>query len=71
MMTQEQISKTLGFSQPTISLTLAGKKKVSWPMAERLAEMFPGRSIKQWKNATPDQIRAAFSFLERTVNVRD
>jgi plasmid maintenance system antidote protein VapI len=66
MMTQTDIAKHLGFSQPTINLTLTGKRKVSWPLAERLAEVFPGKSIKEWKNASPAEIRAAFKFLERT-----
>jgi DNA-binding XRE family transcriptional regulator len=64
LLTQEQISKTMGFSQPTISLTLAGKKKVSWPMAVKLAELFPAKTVEQWKVAKPEQIRRAFSFLE-------
>jgi plasmid maintenance system antidote protein VapI len=64
MKTQEQISKALGFSQPTINLVLTGKRKVSWPMAVRLAELFPAKTVEQWKNATPDQLRRAFSFLE-------
>jgi DNA-binding XRE family transcriptional regulator len=66
MMTQTDIAKHLGFSQPTINLTLSGKRKVSWPLAERLAEVFPGKSIKEWKHAKPSEIRAAFKFLERT-----
>jgi plasmid maintenance system antidote protein VapI len=69
LITQEQISKHLGFSQPTINLTLSGKRKVSWPMAVKLAELFPGRTVEQWKGATPEQIKRAFALFERELNV--
>jgi plasmid maintenance system antidote protein VapI len=64
MMTQEKISRVLGFSQPSINLVLTGKRAVSWPLAEKLADLFPGKTIQQWKSATPDELKRAFSLLE-------
>ena len=64
MITQEQIATLLERSQPTISLMLSGKLKVSWPMAARLAEIFPGKTIQQWKQATPEDLKKVFAQLK-------
>lgn len=64
MMTQHDIGKILGCSQPTVNLILTGKRHVSWPLAASLAELFPGRTIQQWKKATPEDLKMAFAQIE-------
>jgi len=61
---QKHISRHLGISQAMVSMVLTGKRPVSWPMAVRLAEMFPGKSLAQWKDAEPDDLRKAFTHIE-------
>ena len=63
MMTQTQISKILGCSQSAVNLTLTGKRSVSWPLAQKLSGIFPGKTIQQWKNATPTELKRAFNQL--------
>lgn len=45
-------------------MLLIGKRPVSWPLAERLAELFQDRTIQQWKNATPEDLKHAFAQLD-------
>ena len=61
---QKHICKRYGLSPTVVSLTLAGKRAVSWPWAMKLAEDFPGRSVVQWKEARPDDLLKAFRSLE-------
>jgi len=63
-MTQTEISNLLGCSQPTVNLMLNGKKKVSWPLAQRLSELFPCKDIVAWKNSTPHELKRAFEQLK-------
>jgi len=56
--------KVFGYHKSTISLFKSGRREVSWPLAEKLCETFPGKSIKEWKNATPEELKRAFSQLE-------
>jgi len=42
-----------------------GERKVSWNMAEKLSDLFPGKSISEWKRSNPEEFRAAFSQLEK------
>jgi len=62
--TQQKIAETLGVSQPFINQIINDKKAISWPLAEKLADLFPGKTIQQWKSATPDDLRRAFKLLE-------
>jgi len=66
MKTQAQISQILGFSQPTINLVLTGKRPVSWPLAEKLANLFPHKTIQDWKAAKPEDIIRAFEVEHAT-----
>jgi len=43
---------------------LRGIEPISWPFASSLAIEFPGRTIQQWKNAKPDDLKRAFAQLE-------
>jgi len=62
--TQCIIAKTLKVSQPFISQVITGRKNISWPLAEKLSDLFPDKSIRQWKNATPKELKKAFSQLK-------
>ncbi|WP_040015772.1 helix-turn-helix domain-containing protein [Desulfobacter postgatei] len=65
MMTQNDIAVAIGRVDKTyVNKLLTGKRQVSWPLAERLAELFPDRTIHQWKNATPDDIKRAFAQIK-------
>ena len=64
-MTQNDIAAAIGTVDRTyVNKLLKGKRTVSWPIAARLAELFPGRTIQQWKKATPDDLKRAFAQLE-------
>lgn len=64
MMTQNEIAKFIGCSQPTINMIFTGKRPVSWPLAEKLSELFPSLTIQQWKTATPEDLKRAFEQLK-------
>jgi plasmid maintenance system antidote protein VapI len=61
---QKHISKQLGISQTMVSMILAGKRPVTWPLAVKLSELFPGKSLMQWKESGPDDLMKAFRSLE-------
>lgn len=64
-MTQNDIAAVIGTVDRTyVNKLLKGQRPVSWPLAARLAELFPGRTIQQWKNAKPDDLKRAFAQLE-------
>jgi plasmid maintenance system antidote protein VapI len=63
---QKNISRILGISQPLLSMVINGRRDVSWPLAVRLTELFPGKTIQQWKDATPEDLRRAFAQLPTT-----
>ena len=65
MINRKYISSTIGITEQYLSMLLIGKRPVSWPLAERLAELFPGRTIHQWKSATPEDIKRAFLQIDR------
>jgi plasmid maintenance system antidote protein VapI len=57
---QKYISQRLGVSQTMVSLILAGKRPITWPLAEKLSDIFPGRSVREWKYAKPVEVKKAF-----------
>ena len=61
--TQQNIAKLLNVSQPFINQVMTGKKSVSWPLAERLSDLFPGKTMREWKKSSPDDIKRAFKQL--------
>lgn len=69
MMTQTEISEYFKakygtkIDQGRVSRLLRGEEKVSWPFASDLSTEFPGKTIQQWKKATPDDLEAAFQQL--------
>jgi plasmid maintenance system antidote protein VapI len=72
MITQNDIAAVIGAVDKTyVNKLLNGKRAVSWPLAKRLAELFPGRTIHQWKNAAPDEIKRAFAeYLDFNCNCK-
>jgi len=64
MITRKQISSLLDITEQYLSMLLIGQRLVSWPLASKLADLFPGRTIQQWKAASPDDLRRAFKLLE-------
>jgi len=63
MKSRKQISTTFGISEQYLSMLLAGKRPVSWPLAAIMSERFPGKTIQQWRNATPKELEVAFKQL--------
>jgi len=49
----------LGYHPSTLSLFKSGKRPVSWPLAEKLANIFPEKSIGEWKRAPLEKIQSA------------
>lgn len=71
IMKQKDISKLLKIDESLLSRLLSNKRQVSWPLAERLSNFFPGRSISEWKRATPEELKAAFHSLNiNNINVK-
>jgi len=65
MMTQNDIAAAIGtIGRTYVNKLLTGKRKVSWPLAERLSKLVPGRTIQQWKKAGPDELKRAFEQLQ-------
>jgi len=64
MTNRQFISNTFGITEQYLSMLLNGERKVSWPIAEKLSDIFPGKSISQWKRATPKELRQAFEQLD-------
>jgi plasmid maintenance system antidote protein VapI len=61
--TQNIIAQALDVSQPFINQILVGQKPISWKMAEKLSDMFPGKSLREWKHASPKELKQAFNQL--------
>jgi len=49
--------------QARVSRLLKGDEKVSWPFARDLSIEFPGKTIQQWKEATPEDLKRAFAQI--------
>ena len=64
MINRKHISKRLQITEQYISMLLAGKRQVSWPLAARLAELFPCKTIEKWKKAAPAEIEHVFNMIE-------
>jgi transcriptional regulator with XRE-family HTH domain len=60
MKTQIEIAKSANISQPTISNILTGRRRPSWRVAKRLAEV-TCTSPELWLEGSPEQIRKALS----------
>lgn len=69
MMTQEHIAEYFKskygtkINQVRISRMLSGSEQVSWPFASDLAHEFPGKDVRGWKQATPEELKRAFEQL--------
>lgn len=64
MVKLKDIAKTLGISDVSVHYIVTGKRQISWPIAERLSGLFPGKNTSQWKRATPSEFLSAFEQLK-------
>ncbi|WP_076750479.1 helix-turn-helix transcriptional regulator [Desulfatitalea tepidiphila] len=64
MKTQNQVAQAAGTTQPYISNILNGRRRPSWKLAKRLAQV-TCTEPQLWLDGTPDEIRAALSDLYR------
>lgn len=62
-MTQTQMANILKITPAYMSEVLSQKYPISRPLAEKLSELFPSKSFREWRNATPDDIKSSFSQL--------
>jgi|GEM_PF-1052892 len=53
-------ARFLGVPPPTLCVILKGKRKISWPFAERLSKIFPEKGIEWWRYASPLQLELFF-----------
>jgi plasmid maintenance system antidote protein VapI len=63
--TQHKIAKTLKVSQPFISQVMTRQAPISWLMAEKLSDLFPGKSLRDWKKANPKEVIKAFNSIKK------
>ena len=63
MMKQKNIANILNRYPSEVSRLLSGERKVSWPMAKQLSELLPAKTIEQWKESTPDELKMAFKHI--------
>ena len=63
-MTQTQMANILGITPAYMSEVLSSKYPISRPLAEKLSELFPSKSFREWRNSTPNDVRRAFAELE-------
>lgn len=61
MITQMDIAAVLSCSQSTINFILNGTRPVSWPLAEKIDTIFPGKGVKFWRNAKTTDLEKMFS----------
>lgn len=62
--TQKEIIRKFDgeIDQACISRVLNGLEQVSWFMASKLSDLFPGKSIKEWRKATGEEVARAFGY---------
>lgn len=60
---QKDIAAALNIDQALVSRMVNGKQAVPWPLARRMSEMFPGKDIVGWKEASPTELKRAFAQL--------
>lgn len=63
---QKHTAQIFKVSDSYISRLLSGEREVSWKFAVKLTDMFPGKSLKDWKKSTPEELRKAFNQLKET-----
>ena len=62
---QKDIADATGYSPTVISLAFSGKRKMTWPMAEKFSELYPERTIVEWKKAGVEELN---ELLEAEAN---
>jgi len=63
MTSRKYIAFTLNITEQYLSMILTGKRKVSWEVASRLTEIFPGKTIQQWEKLEPEELKRACILL--------
>lgn len=63
-MTQTQMANILGITPAYMSEVLSNKYPISRPLAEKLCELFPSKSFKEWRISTPEDLKLAFAQIE-------
>ena len=58
-MKQYQKAEILGVDKTTLNKILKGKRPVSWPLAEKLAQVCPDKDVAGWKYASPNELESA------------
>ncbi|WP_333664748.1 helix-turn-helix transcriptional regulator [Desulfobacter postgatei] len=64
MIKQKDIASILDIDQTYLSKLLNKKRKVSWSLAGKLANILPGKTICDWKNASSEDLKRAFNQLK-------
>jgi len=64
MKSRKEISQQLGMTEQYLSMLLSGERKISWPLAEKLTELFPGKSISEWKRAATEELKRAVAQID-------
>jgi len=73
MMNQTKIAKYFRqkygtkIDQARVSRMLSGYEPIPWPFANDLSMEFKYRTIQQWKNASPEELKRAFEQLPRAL----
>ena len=62
--TQIQMAEELGLNATYFNQILAKIHPISRPLAEKLAETFPGTTYQEWRQSDPEAIRKAFKARE-------
>jgi DNA-binding XRE family transcriptional regulator len=66
LMKQKQyiLAGKIGVSPSLLSKIFLGRRQLSWPLAARLASIFPARTTEQWRQSSPGEIKRALNSLE-------
>jgi len=65
-----QIAKQLRISPTMVSLLASGQRKISYPLAEKLSELFGG-SEKEWRSKTWVEVEDRFNSFTYCKTVSD
>lgn len=61
---QYDFAALLEIDPSRVSRLLNGIDPVSWPVAAKLSQLFPGRDVIGWKNATKEDLNRLYQQLK-------
>lgn len=67
---QEDFGAMLGIPQCRVSRLLNGAEEVSFPLAVKLDQLFPGRGIMGWKTAAAKDVQRLYDHLKMEAEAR-